>query len=329
MMPVKQLQLRERVFRIVVRQERQFHQTAMDHQEHQHVDRPMPDVVELLLLDRPRDRSADRLTLRDLKGRDLIDTYHPDALFGKPSRIGIAPKDLLRPLLEPGIQASRLPVAGAVWLQINGAQDVSHSPRADVSNDPVRHSLAGQVIARPMRDVQPFGHGLQASHLNDLCPLHRRDPEVTSRVALPLIGKQAAEPPVPIPLTGSPNGGFVALELRSEVFSTLACGDPENNSRTPDLIPRRRVPVSDPLQLGDVRRVDRQRLGLAATHAGTSHAETEHWCSITGCSNSVQVFVPTTLARCFLESLRAAWPHPRSLGAIRPTSPRPLGQGFP
>src|SRR5512135_1585398 len=61
------------------------------------------------------------------------------------------------------------------------------------------------------------------------------------------------------------------------------------------LIPRRRVTVSDPLQLGDVRRVDRQRLGLAATHAGTSHAETEHWCSITGCSNSVQVFVPMTL----------------------------------
>ena len=138
-----------------------------------------------------------------------------------------------------------------------------------------------------MRDVQPLGDRLQAGQFNDLCPLHRRDPEVTSRVALPLIGKQAAEPPVPIPLTGSPNGGFVALELRSEVFSTLACGDPENNSRTPDLIPRRRVTVSDPLQLGHVRRVDRQHLGLAAAHAGISHTETEHWCSITGCSNSV------------------------------------------
>src|SRR5512135_2260858 len=107
----------------------------MHHQEHQHVDRPMPDVVELLLLDRPGDRSADRVTLQDLEGRDLIDTYHPDTLFGKPSRIGIAPEDLLCPLLEPGVQASRLPVAGAMGLQIHSVQDGSHGPWADVSND--------------------------------------------------------------------------------------------------------------------------------------------------------------------------------------------------
>src|SRR5699024_7337462 len=88
---------------------------------------------------------------------------------------------------------------------------------------------------------------------------------------------------------------FVALELSSKVFSALACGDPQNNSRTPDLIPRRRVTVSDPLQLGHVRRGDRQHLGLAATHTRTSHAETEPWFSISGCSNSVQVFVPETL----------------------------------
>jgi hypothetical protein len=134
------------MLRIVVRQERQLHQPAMDHQEYQHVDCPMPDVVELLLLDRPRNRSTDRVTLQDLEGRDLIDTYHPDALFGKPSRVGIAPKDLLRPLLEPGIQSSRLPVAGATGLQINNAQNISHSPWADVSNDPVRHGLVGQII---------------------------------------------------------------------------------------------------------------------------------------------------------------------------------------
>src|SRR5512135_1653808 len=295
MLPVEQLQLGEIVLRIVVRQERQLHQPAMDHQEHQHVDRPMPGVVELLLLNRPRDRAADRVPLQDLAGRDLIDTHYPDALFGKPRRIRIAPKDLLRPLLEPGIHTSRLPVAGAMGLQINSAQDVSHGPWADVSHDPVRHGLAGQVITRPMRDVQPFGHGLQASQLNDLCPLHRRDPQVTSGAALPLIGKQAAEPPDPIPLTGSPDGGFVALEMSSEVFSPLASGDSQNNSRTSDLIPRRRVTVSDPLQLGHIRRVDRHHLGLAATHAGISHAETGHRFSISGCSNSVQVFVPETV----------------------------------
>jgi hypothetical protein len=42
--------------------------------------------------------------LQDLEGRDLIDIYHPDALFGKKSRISLPPKDLLRSLLEPGIQ---------------------------------------------------------------------------------------------------------------------------------------------------------------------------------------------------------------------------------
>src|SRR5436190_19255474 len=175
-------------------------------------------------------------------------------------------------------------------------QDLAHGPWADVGHDPVRHGLAGQVLTRPMRDVQPSGHGLQASQLHDLCPLHGRDPQVTSGVALPLIGEQAAEPLVPIPLTGAPDGGFVALELSREDFASLACGDPQHNPRTPDLIPRRCVTASDPLQLGEVRRVDRQHLGLAATHAGTSDTKTEHWCSISGCSNSVQVFVPETLA---------------------------------
>jgi hypothetical protein len=32
---------------------------------------------------------ADRVTLQDLEGRDLIDAHHPDALFRKASGIGI------------------------------------------------------------------------------------------------------------------------------------------------------------------------------------------------------------------------------------------------
>ena len=97
---MKQFQFGQVVLRVVLRQEGQLHQPAMHHQEHQHVHRPVPGVVELLLLDRPWDRPADRVTLQDLEGRDLIDTHHPDALFGQPRRIGIAPKDLLRSLLE-------------------------------------------------------------------------------------------------------------------------------------------------------------------------------------------------------------------------------------
>src|ERR1700683_297486 len=116
---------------MVVRlQEYQLHQPAMHDQEHQHVHGPMPGVVELLLLDRPGDCSADRPTLKDLEGRNLIDTHYPDTPLGKSSRIRIAPKDLLRPLLEPGIKPRRLPVAGAMGLQIDSAQNVSHRPWA-------------------------------------------------------------------------------------------------------------------------------------------------------------------------------------------------------
>src|SRR6516162_9840708 len=71
-LPVKQLQLGEIVFRIVARQECQLHQTAMHDQEHQHVHRPVPGIIKLLLLDRPWNRSADRGTLQDLESRDLI-----------------------------------------------------------------------------------------------------------------------------------------------------------------------------------------------------------------------------------------------------------------
>ena len=157
---------------IVLRQEYQFHQPGMHYQEHQHVHCPMPGVVKLLLLDRSRDRSADRITLQDLESWDFIDTHHPDALFCQPSRIPIAPKDLLRSLFEPGIQPRRLPIAGAMGLQIDIVQDVSHGAWADASHNPIRHGLAGQVITRPMRDVQSFGHRFQTSKFNDLCPLH-------------------------------------------------------------------------------------------------------------------------------------------------------------
>jgi hypothetical protein len=122
-------------------------------------------------------------------------------------------------------------------LQIDVAQDISHRAWADPSHDPVRHSLAGQVVTRPMGDVQSFGHRFKAGQSNDLCPLQRRDLPVTSRVALSLIGEQSDEPQVPIPLTSSPDRGVVALELRSKVFSPLARSDAQNNSGTPDLIP--------------------------------------------------------------------------------------------
>jgi hypothetical protein len=73
------------------------------HQEHQHVHGAMSRVIKFPLLNRTRDRSADRVALQYLKGGNLIDTYDPDALFCQAIRIPIAPKDLLSSLLG-GIQ---------------------------------------------------------------------------------------------------------------------------------------------------------------------------------------------------------------------------------
>src|SRR5262249_2925301 len=252
-------------------------------------------VVGLLLLDRPWDCPADRVTLQDLEGRYLIDADDPDAFLSQPCRIGIAPKDLLRPLLEPPVQPCRLPVAGAGGLQIDVSQNASHGAWADASNDPVRHGLAGQVLAGPVRDVQPFGHGFQTSEFDDLCPLHGGDPQVTPGVALPVIGEQSGEPQIPVALTGSPNGGFVALPLSGKVFSPLAGSNSQDNPGTSDLIPGRRLAVSNPLQLRDIWREDRQHLGLASTHGSTSHVDTGQSISIARYSNLVQLFVPATL----------------------------------
>src|SRR5262249_35919914 len=128
-----------------------------------------------------------------------------------------------------------------------------------------------------MRDVQSFGQGFQTSKFNDLCPLQGRDRQGTSGVFLPLIGEQSDEPEVPIPLAGSPEAGFVAVELGSEVFAPPACDDPQNHSSTPDLIPGRRTTGSDRFQLNDVWREDRQHFGLASD--GRIATVNRLWCT--------------------------------------------------
>ncbi len=238
---------------------------------------------------------ADGVTFQHLEGRDLIDTHDPDALFRQPSRISIAPKDLLRSLFELGIQPSGLPVAGAMGLQIDGVQDVPHGARADASHDLIRYRLTCQVKTRPMRDVQPFGDGFQTSEFNDLCSLHRRNLQVAPRVALPVISEQSPKPQASVQLTGSPDGRFVAVELEGEVFSSMACSDSEDNSSTSNLIPGRCITVSDPFQLGGVWRKDRQPFGSASTHGGSFYAENGKRISVADSRNSVQVLVPGTL----------------------------------
>src|SRR5271169_4665565 len=125
----------------------------MNDQEHQHIHCPVTGIVELLLLDGSGDGSADGVTFQNLKGWNLIDTYHPDALFSQTIRIPIAPKDLRCSFLEPGIQASGLPIAGALRLQIDIMQDAANRCRTNRSDYTIVNCLASQVLARPVGDV--------------------------------------------------------------------------------------------------------------------------------------------------------------------------------
>ena len=89
------------------------------------------------------------MTLQDLEGGDFIDTHDPDALFCQPGRIPIAPKDLLRSLFELGIQAGRLPIAGAMSWRSTALKifRTVRGPSVPYSHPP---PLDAQVITRPM-----------------------------------------------------------------------------------------------------------------------------------------------------------------------------------
>lgn len=123
--------------------QRPFHATRMDHQEQQHVDGAVADVLELLSLDPARNRSADRLAFQDLQVGHLIDADHPDVLGRQAFGVGVAPEDSLCPLLELLVQMGRLPVAGPMRLQIDLLKDATDRSVTDGWHDPVGHGLAG------------------------------------------------------------------------------------------------------------------------------------------------------------------------------------------
>ena len=148
-----------------------FHPSAVNDQDVQDVDRPMPGVLELLLFDRARDRSTDRLAFKDLVVGYLIGADHPIAPLDKAVGVGVAPKDLLGPLLELGVQASRPPVPGPVRLQVDAMQDSAYGPLTDGWDDAVSDRLPGKVRTGPVGNVQAFGHGFQAGQFDDLCTL--------------------------------------------------------------------------------------------------------------------------------------------------------------
>ena len=213
------------VFIVVLRQECQLHQPRMHHQEHQHVHGPMPSIVELLVLNRAGDRPAKGLMLQNLESRDLIDTNDPDALFRQSLRIPIAPKDLLRSLFEPGIQTGRLPISGAMGLQINIVQQPANRCRTDRANDAVLHSLTSQVLAGPMADVQAHGNWFQTGQFHDLRSLHRCNLLQSSRTTFTPIGQQPLQAIPAIAFTGSPNGRYAAF-LNADFRLRLPAGEP-------------------------------------------------------------------------------------------------------
>jgi hypothetical protein len=266
----KKLQFGQVVFMVIVFQEDDFHQSGMHYQEQQHVDCSMTGVIEFLLFNRAGNRSPNGITFQHLKGRDLVDTHDPDTSGRQPSRIPIAPKDLLRSFFERSIQPRRLPLTGAMRLQVDIAQNPTHRAWADGSNNPVGHRLPSQVSTGPMRDVQFFGHRFQASESYDLRPLHRGNLQITSRMTSPLIAKQAGTSLMSIALTSSPNRGFTTVALRSQDFTSPPRSDSQNNSSTTNLKPGRYLTPSDPLQFRTVRRSDVQFRGSTSTHGDPS-----------------------------------------------------------
>ena len=121
-------QLLDVVGRVFGLDARRFHPAAVNDQEVQDVNRPMPGVLELPLFDRAGDRTTDRVSFQDLMVRNLIGTDYPVALLDQTVGVGVAPEDLLGPLLELSIQVSSPPVAGAVGLQVDVMQDPADRP---------------------------------------------------------------------------------------------------------------------------------------------------------------------------------------------------------
>src|SRR5512135_402986 len=164
-------QLLDVVRGIVGSQAHGLHPPAGDDQEVKEIDGALPGVLELPLLDRSGDRPADRTSLQDLAIGHLVGADDPDAPPGPSRRVGVAPEDLLGPLLEPGVPPGGPPVPCAMRLQIDLVQDPADGPGTDGRDDSVGDGLIRQVLARPMSDVEAPGHRCQAGQFDDLRPL--------------------------------------------------------------------------------------------------------------------------------------------------------------
>jgi hypothetical protein len=76
------------------------HPARVNDQEHQDVNGPVARVLELLLLDRTGNRSAERTPFQDLAIGNLINADIPQPLRGQALGMAVAPQHFLSPVLE-------------------------------------------------------------------------------------------------------------------------------------------------------------------------------------------------------------------------------------
>jgi hypothetical protein len=150
-----------------------LHLSGWDNQKQQHVDSAMADVLKLLLLHGAGDGASNWVALEGLEIGHLVRADNPKSFSHQSVGVGIAPQNLLGTVFEVGIHTGRLPIAGAMRLQIDLVQDVPHATGAQMRNNAIGHGLAGQLLATPVGDVQSFGDRLQAGQLYDLRPGQR------------------------------------------------------------------------------------------------------------------------------------------------------------
>src|ERR687895_597453 len=150
-----------------------FDPTAMHDQKHQHIDRAMAYVLELLLFDRAGNRPPDRLALKRLEIGHLVDAGDPKAAAHQARGGGITPQNLLRPLFEQRVQARRFPIVRTMRLQVDLTQDTLHATGTDARHNPIGDGLTSQILAGPMGNMQPLSDRLQTGQLHDLSALQR------------------------------------------------------------------------------------------------------------------------------------------------------------
>ena len=184
---------RDVVIGVVGLQAECLHLPRMDDQEIQDVDRAVPGIVELLLLDRAGDAAADRHSLQDLAIGHLVGADDPEPVPHEFLGVGIAPEHLLGPLLEARVESSGPPVACPMGLQVDVIEDPPDRSGADRRDDTVGDRLERQILTGPVGDVQPPSHGFQTGQRDDLGALEGGK----SRRIAPIVacGHRRATPP--------------------------------------------------------------------------------------------------------------------------------------